>query len=158
LRKVYQDKFGHGEGNCAWACVASIFDLDIEAVRYPAGPSLDDLRLWTKNHYPALTLHGRDLGFNYRIVRGGYKRVPRVGTGRWTYDIPVTWTAPTPGYWLASIFSLKLKRPIEDPYYPMPNLHMVVMKGRELVHDPHPSYAELVPYQPTVVMQTWWTA
>jgi hypothetical protein len=76
---------------------------------------------------------------------------------RWTYDLPETWEPPVDYHWLASIYSPRLKRPVEDPYYPLPALHMVVMKGPVMVHDPNPDYADQVPYEPTVVMQTWWT-
>lgn len=152
MRKVYQDRFGYGEGNCAWACISTLFDIPLDDLRHPP-PCAEDLLRWTQEYMPHLEYHHIDLGRNFRLVEG-YDYVEGVGTERWTYDLPDAWDPPVEGYWLASINSLGLKRPVEDPYYPMPALHMVVMRGRELFHDPNAQYAD---YEPTVVMQTWWT-
>jgi hypothetical protein len=154
-RRVYQDRFGYGEGNCAWACVATLFGVGLDRLRLPP-PSDSELMAWSKGAAPMLEFHNRDLATNYRIEEG-YEDVEGVGTGRWAYDVPDEWEPPVPGFWLASVNSPGLKRPVEDPYYPMPALHMVVMCGRDMYHDPNPRYADLVPYEPTVVGQTWWT-
>lgn len=155
MRPVYQNRFGYGAGNCAWACVASLFELELDSLPAKPPAALDMLE-WSKEALPHLKFNNRDLGYNYRIEEG-YPDAEGVGTGRWTYDLPDAWDPPTDGYWLASVNSLGLKRPVEDPYYPRPALHMVVMHGRRLVHDPNPRYAVLLPYRPVVVEQTWWT-
>lgn len=155
MKPVYQDRFGLGQGNCAWACVASLFEISLDDLRFPP-PTDDNLREWTNLNMPDTEFHYRDLGFNYRVVEG-YPDVEGVGTGRWAYDLPDEWDPPAADYWLASVNSLGLKRPVEDSYYPMPALHMVVMRGRDLVHDPNPKYAARMPYTPTVVAQSWWT-
>lgn len=157
LRKVYQDRFGWGDGNCVWACVATLFGCELDDLRdQEAGATCEDLLVWSKNHVPTLEYNDVDLATNVRLV-GGFEDIDGVGSERWTYDVPTEWEPPVPGFWLASINSLGLKRPVEDPYYPLPALHMVVMLGRQMYHDPNPNYADRVPYEPTVVMQTWWT-
>lgn len=154
-RKVYQDRFGNGEGNCVWACVATLFGLPLEQLRLPP-PAAPELLDWTKENTPALAFHNVDLATNFRLI-DGYKDVKGVGPSRWAYDIPDTWEPPVRGFWIAGVNSLGLKRTEEDPYFPMPALHAVVMLGREMYHDPNPSYADRVPYEPTVVDKSWWT-
>lgn len=154
-RKVYQDRFGSGEGNCVWACVATLFGCGLNELRFPP-PCANELLAWSKENAPALEFHDVDLARNYRL-QGGFPDYEGVGSERWAYDIPKEWEAPVMGFWLAGINSLSLKLPIENPYYPMPGLHMVIMRGREMYHDPNPAYADRVPYTPTVVTQTWWT-
>lgn len=153
LKPVYQDQFGYGKGNCVWACVASLFDIPLDDLRLPA-PTDEELSAWFEEQLPDLELHHRDMAVDYRVIEG-YPYVEGVGTGRWTYDLPKKWTCPTRGYWMASIHSPGLMTPVESHYYPMPGMHMVVMKGRKLVHDPNPNYE--VPYEPEIVEQHWWT-
>lgn len=151
MRPVFQDRFGYGEGNCAWACVASILEIDLDDLRFPP-PTDADLLAWTEQH-TSLRYNFVDLGTNFRVV-GGFPDAPSVGTGRWTYDLPAEWTPPPTEFWMATINSLGLERPVSDPYYPMPALHAVVMQGRKIAHDPNPAYA--LPYDPTVVAMSWW--
>jgi hypothetical protein len=155
---VFQDSFGFGNGNCAWACIASIFELSIEDVQDGGPPTDDDLVRWTRKHFPALAYQILDLGYDYDVVHG-YPDCKGVGTGRWTYKVRETWEPPdasvTDGYWMATVPSQTLKRPIKDPYYPMPALHAVVMKGRECVHNPNPK--NFLDPNPQVIMQSWWT-
>jgi hypothetical protein len=129
--------------------------LDIETLRYPP-PTDTDLAKWTSDTFDSIEYHYSDLAHNFRVVEG-FPDVEGVGTGRWAYDLPEVWEPPTEDYWMASVCSLGLKRPVEDPYYPMPALHAVVMRGASLVHDPNAAYADRVPYEPTVVAQSWWT-
>lgn len=152
MKPVFQDRKGFGQGNCVWACIASIFEIPLDTLRYPP-PFTEDVLAWTKEHYPALEFHNVDLGFDYRL-----RDVPGIPEGeqRWHYRLRRKWEPPTDDYWIASVDSQGLMRPVEDPYYPMPALHAVVMKGRDLVHDPNDSYP-LGSYKPKVVMQSWWS-
>jgi hypothetical protein len=152
---VYQDRFGFGQGNCAWACLASIFERPIEDFHDRGIAYFEEICAWTKAEYPFLRYNERDLGFNWRM-EGEYAVHPEWGTQRHAYDIPDTFEPPVEGYWKATIFSPGLTRPEDDPYYPMPGLHAVVFKGDELVHDPNPNYA-LGSYEPRVVRLGWWT-
>lgn len=154
MRKVFQDKFDFGKGNCVWACIASLFDLELSDLDY-APPTSQDLIDWTKREMSDLEFHNVDYGYNYRVV-DGYEDCEHVGTGRWTYDLrpDEEKIKPTTEFWLASVHSLQLKRPICDSYYPMPALHMVVMQGDKLWHDPNPKNPR--DYEPTVVMASWW--
>lgn len=151
--KVYQDRFGNGKGNCAWACIATIFGLSLDDLRYPPPYTTDILR-WTEETYPGLAYNNVDHGRNYRIVEG-FPDVPGVGSGRWTYDLPDDYDPPPAEFWMATVFSPGLKRGVEDPYYPMPGLHAVVMQGKTLYHDPNPAYETPRDVTP-VVMKTWW--
>lgn len=144
---VFQDRFGFGTGNCAWACVASILGVDLDALRFPP-PTTEDLLAWTQEN-TSFYYNWADLGSNYRLVD-----LEGIGE-RWTYDLPEEWTPPPVEFWMGTIFSPGLERDVSDPYYPMPALHAVVMRGRELIHDPNPAYE--VPYEPTVVGMSWWT-
>lgn len=153
--RVSQDRFGNGEGNCVWACVATLFGLPLDRLRLPP-PCAQELLDWTKENAPTLEFHDVDLARNYRIEEG-FPDVEGVGTGRWAYDVPDEWEPPVQGFWIAGVESLGLKRTVEDPYYPMPALHAVVMHGRTMFHDPNPKYADRVPYEPRVVTMEWWT-
>jgi hypothetical protein len=154
MKPVYQDRRGYGQGNCVWACVASIFEIPLELLRYPP-PCEADLRRWTAFHQPYREFHYADLSTNYRLV-DGYPEAPGVGTSRWAYDLcePGDYEPPEVEFWIASIPSPGLKLPVEDPYYPMPALHAVVMRGDTCVHDPNPDY-RINPH-PQVVAAEWW--
>lgn len=158
MKPVFQDTFGHGQGNCAWACVASLFELSLpEAQQHFGPPDFQDLREWTKLFRPELEYKYIDLGYDYEIV-DGFPDCEGVGTGRWTYKIAADWEPPdaslTDGYWLATVPSQKLVRPVSDPYYPMAALHMVVMRDRVCVHDPNPNN-DLIRH-PQVIDLHWW--
>lgn len=129
MRPVYQTKFNYGEGDCFSACVASIFEVLLSAATMRPYP--DDIVAWTQRNYPALEYVSIDLCTNYKAHED-----------RWTYDLADinTIAPPTRGYWIASVPSLRLKRPPSDPYYPMPALHAIVMRGAAQVHDPNPNY------------------
>lgn len=154
MRKVFQDKFDFGKGNCVWACIASLFDLNLADLRWPP-PSSEMVMEWSKGELPHLDYHNVDYGTNYRIEEG-YPDCQYVGTGRWKYDLRPEneRIKPTVEFWIASVNSLQLKRPICDPYYPMPALHAVVMQGDKLWHDPNPKNPR--DYEPTIVMASWW--
>jgi len=159
MKPVYQDTFGHGNGNCAWAVVASIFELSLKDAQGAFGPPCsEDLDLWTRMHMPGYKYHNLDLGYDFEIVEG-YPDCEGVGTGRWTYKVRDEWEPPdasaTDGYWFGTIPSQRLVRPVSDPYYPMPALHAVVMRGRVCVHDPNPNN-HLDPH-PRVLELSWWT-
>jgi hypothetical protein len=146
MKPVFQTKFDWGQGNCAHACIASIFELPLEEVDATLKDSYAQTIIdWTKQHLPHLEFHNRDLAYNYQVTKNE----------KWTYDVPKEWNPPTDEYWMAAVESRGLKRPDDDPYYPLPALHAVVMHGRELVHDPNPKYQGL-PLTP-MVMQSWWT-
>lgn len=153
---VYQTRFGWGEGDCFWACLASIFEEPLESFHYGKllAPNDPDIAKLSECRWPRLKFHFDDLGRNYRLVDG--PSVPgHPHPQRWKYDPPAEWDAPTLGYWIASVFSQKLRHPIESPYYGMPGLHAVIMHGRHVVHDPNPHN---VPYESvSPIMRTWWT-
>lgn len=154
---VYQESFGYGQGSCAWACVASIFEVTHAALNIDkiAPPNDDDLEKWTELVHPELEMHRVDHTFNYRLIPG--PSVPRhPHPERWAYDIPDEVLAPTDGFWMASIYSPGLSRPVEDPYYGMAALHAVVFEGNTLVHDPNPKYT-IGEYVPRISRATWWT-
>jgi len=88
-------------GNCMCAALASILEIDIEAV--PHFEDMDDTRWW-----PALRNWLEGLGFQLLTWDGDYEME---------------------GYYLGCGIS-----PRNLP-------HMVVYKGSEMVHDPHPSRA-----------------
>jgi hypothetical protein len=151
MRRVWQDRFGFGDGNCAWAALASIFNLDYPPRGYPPA-CIEDFKAWTSRFRPDLCVHERNLATNYRVVEG-FPDYEGVGSGRWTYDIPETWEPPVDDWWIATVQSQSLKRPISDPYYPMPALHAVVMCGPDFVHDPNPrNEQKMMP----LIAQTWW--
>jgi hypothetical protein len=154
---VFQNKFGFGEGNCAWACLASVFELSLDSM--PTEPPYpQDWFDWTQENVPHLVYTNKDLAYDYEL-RGSFPKTKDFGTKRWTYKVNLQWEPPdasaTGGYWIATVPSQRLKRPVEDPYYPLPALHAVVMLDRECVHDPNP-HNTLDP-SPLVIQQTWWT-
>lgn len=162
---VFQDRHGFGQGNCVWACVASIFEIPLDTLRYPPADDAD-LEAWTVKNRPSLVFHHLDFAYDFEVVEGYPDIGDLGGTGRWSYKVPEEWEAPfdpgpwiTPApldFWIASIPSPGLERPVEDPYYPMPALHAVVMYGKELVHDPHADY-ECPRKIETVERCSWWT-
>lgn len=144
---IFQTKFGYGEGNCAHACIASIFELPLKLVDFEVA-DWDEIQAWTALNFPELTVGEIDLAFN----------VEEKSNGRWAYEVPNTWEPPTGAYWMASVNSRNLQRPESDPYYPMPALHAIVMKGRQIAHDPNPNNPYMIGGSPErVVMQTFWT-
>lgn len=153
VKQVYQDRVGWGEGNCVWACIATIFRVPLDELRFPP-PTMAEVEEWTERCRPALAFRYADLGQNFRLEGSGYERIPEWGRQRWTYDVAPYPGAPTEGLWMATVPSRGLSRPADDPYYPMPAMHCVVMRGDDIVHDPHPSY-ELAPYDEVHGM-AWW--
>jgi len=156
LIPVNQTKFGYGQGNCAAACIASIFERDIENIDLVHAYNSDIMK-WTRDNRPDLDYHNIDLAQNFRAV-DGFPECEFYGTQRYTYDLPDSWQPPTLGFWMASVYSPGLKRPVEDAYYPLPGLHAVVFQGDKLAHDPNPAYADLPNdrYDDQMVMMTWW--
>lgn len=152
---VDQTSFGYGEGDCAWACLASIFEEPLESFGYDKlmAPNDPDLAKLTACRWPHLECHTVDLGHDYRLVDG--PSVPgHPHPQRWTYEPASRWVPPTDDYWMATVFSQSLKHPPESPYYGMAALHAVVMHGDRLAHDPNPrNEQKMMP----LVMQTWWT-
>lgn len=126
-------------GNCVAACVASIFGVTIawlEEKGIVPGSGFQDVAKWTSEHWPGLQYRERDFCRNYRVVEGD-------GRGgeddRWEYDLPDPDLRPDApcGYWIAHVVSPRglLKH---GPYRGMPVQHAVVMRGGEMVWDPHP--------------------
>lgn len=136
--------------------MASIFEHPIE--RYhdcEPGATDEKVKQWTEHGLPGWEYHSRDLAYNFRVEEG-YPDCPGVGAGRWAYDLPDDYEPPPVEFWIATVYSPALKRPVEDSYYPMPALHACVFKGKELAHDPNPAYANYPPER-TVVMLNWFT-
>lgn len=128
------------KGNCVAACVASIFGVTLgwlEEKGIVPGSGFQDVASWTSEHWPGLEYRERDLCTNFRVVEGE-------GRGgeddRWEYDLPDPEThhdPPACGYWIAHVVSPRgfLK---SGPYRGMPIQHAVVMRGANMVWDPHP--------------------
>ncbi len=114
----------HGEvGNCFAACLASLLELPISEVPNLAVDGLppfdpDDHLRWARAFYQNVNRWLEPRGLFYFEV-GSHGGVPQE-----------IWEAiPPDGYWIGI-----------DPEYG-PHGHAVVMQGREMVHDPHPSRA-----------------
>lgn len=102
---------GLGGGNCQAACIASIFEVEIESVTVPCGGNYQAVCEWTAREYPGLHPINRDWN----------------GTSP---DIPVEdveWPEPFKSYWIATVASPRTL-----------GHHCVVMHGSEMVWDPHP--------------------
>lgn len=151
---VYQEHFGWGSGDCAWAALASIFEEPLESFEYDNGRlealSDGDLKKLTEVRWPHLKFLYLDLARNYRVAEVA-------GRDRWAYDLPTPdeWWPPTDGYYFGSVHSQKLRAPEDSDWYGMPGLHAVVMKGRTVAHDPNPTNA---PYPDPVPITGcgWW--
>ncbi len=120
--------------------MASIFEIeeaDLKLYDFLA-PDKDDTRKWTELVHPELEFHDEDCAYDFELIDAdlAWGGDPQ----RWTYKVPDSFEAPTARFWIASVFSPGLTRPTTDPYYPMPALHAVVMRGKKLVHDPNPNY------------------
>lgn len=163
---VFQDRFGgdsspEGGGNCAWACVASILELDFAEVRHLPPPSGADLMQWTREQRPDLEFTNVNLRYGYQTVPGPPGIASWDGPHafeRWHYSVRDEFEAPESDFdaWMATIHSPGLASTADDPYFPMPQLHAVVFSGRELAHDPNPAY-ECPRRTPQVLEMSWWT-
>lgn len=149
MRPVFQDAFGWNQGNCVWACVASVFELPLEQFQGLGPPNGEDLAKWTEVALPGLEIHDVDLRQNYRMLYTPYSGL------KWTCDPPQEWRPPHGGYWLAVVESHAVRCPPDSDWWPGPGLHCVVMRGSELAHDPNPAY-QGKPAQ-TPLRQLWWT-
>jgi hypothetical protein len=148
VKPVFQDRFGWGEGSCAWACIASIFELPLAQFERCRPPNDSDIQKWTECALPHLMVASRDVATNYRMIYSPY-----VGL-KWTYDVAGVCEPPTDDYWIATVHSNAVKSPPESDWWPMPGLHAVVMHGSEFVHDPNPKYQGMP--LPPMVSQLWW--
>lgn len=152
---VFQTQFGYGKGSCHLACIASIFECEEADLKLYDFLAMDeeDTAKWTECCRPELEFHSEDLGYDFELVDAS----PAWGGDpqRWTYKVRETYEPPPVEFWIASIFSPAVKRPMADPYYPMPALHAVVMRGNQIAHDPNPAY-DTVGHIPRVVMKSWW--
>lgn len=98
-------------GDCFDACLASLLEVAIEDA--PCTHDTDD---WWANTQETAARHG------YRIVYVGPLNQPAAEVGRWV----------GPVYWIAGVPSLNLGTYDDGS----PVMHVVVMRGTELVHDP----------------------
>jgi hypothetical protein len=138
MRPVTQDRFykpPFSRGNCVASCIASIFEVPLVSVDIPDGPSATRISQWTNENYPLLRYVEIDKCTNFRIVETD------ADGDLWRYDFPEE--EPEPPflnglmYWMAFCISPRVVNS-QGPYRGMPGQHAVVMKGRELVWDPHP--------------------
>ena len=142
--KLYEEGPPVYRGNCVQACVASLFDLPIDSVPDMHGRTDQMLNEWLSVHYPGVVVQSRD-------------ETPASGD-----DFP-----HRHGYWIATVESPRFTEqcsyhvaenddgtPKGEPMPPFwyfkddcphckgtgtrPGYHAIVMKGREVVHDPHP--------------------
>ncbi len=122
MKPVLQTKFGgknhplEEQGNCMAACLASVFELELEDV-----PALVDDGNWYQNIQDWLKPR------NLCLVPVEY------------FKGPVPWAS-----WGFALIGTKSPR-IEGG-------HLVVSKGNEVVHDPHPEAVEGFPGEP----EEWW--
>lgn len=120
---VDQTTFGFPGGNCFSACLASILELPIDDVPYFMGDSLeDDGGAWFKRFEEWLA------------PRNLYPVCFRVGDG---------WRPEG-----LHILSGKSPRALASPKA----LHSVVARGRDVVHDPHPSRAGVLSHDDVVLL------
>lgn len=113
MKPVDQTTFGHPGGNCYSACVASLLELPIEDVPYFMGEPANE---WSKRLDEWLAPRGF-YALHYEINP----------ENRAYYDREKLWPK---GFYI-----LGGKSPRGD--------HAVVARGRDMVHDPHPSRAGL---------------
>jgi hypothetical protein len=147
MRRIFQDRLGNQQGNCVWACIASLFpQFELDDLRYPP-PIPDEVEAWTEKHLPDVQFRHRDLAINHEFNEE---------TEKWSYDPPETWEPPCEGLWMGSIHSRGLMSPPESAYYGMPALHAVVMQDWELWHDPNPNYQNTIHLPFVLIEQTWW--
>ena len=120
MKPVDQDRFGHGEGNCYAAAIASILELDLEELR-----AFERLYLG----YWSGAIHGHH-DFE---KRGAYLReLRRLGVTAVTLSCATGDRIVPKGYSIA------------DGPSPRGIDHSCVALDGELVHDPHPSRGGLV--------------
>jgi hypothetical protein len=141
-----------GGGNCVAACVASIFEVPLSDCwpEIPNGGGFQYVCNWTARRFPGLQVSGKNVAPPVEVKRGNFTR--------WI-DVPVpvqVLTAPVYGcYWIASAVSPRaaMQKMADDEY--RPSLHCVVMRGSEVVWDPHPKREMGIG---GVVSGLWWIA
>jgi hypothetical protein len=97
-------------GDCFDACLASVLEVPIEEVHVP------HVGVWWDHAQHAVARHG------YRLIYIGGGPARAVELGEWFGPI----------YWIAGVPSLNLGTRDDGS----PILHVVVMRGAEIVHDP----------------------
>jgi len=113
MKPIFQTSYGKGQGNCLGACVASILELDEIPEYRNTSCQLADLHNWLLER--GIHLLRIDKSLN---PEGDGDPHPEI-------EWPIM-SAISNGYWIASGIS------------PRGILHAVVMKGTDMVHDPHP--------------------
>lgn len=136
-------------GNCIAACIASIFETDIDHIDLRGGPTWHDIWDWTEKYMPDLKFFNQDYGTNYRVE-----------DGVWKYDFPEPDTVKHPpgfedDYWILSAESPRIILQSGE-FKGMPGLHAVVMKGNDIVWDPHPNAKEEGQQVGRWVQRSWW--
>lgn len=141
-------------GNCLTACLASLFELPIEAV--PESPFKQDASIisWLNINFPGISIKSQEIEPTDNIpMRVGYW-LATVESPRYNeechYHVAEGGTPMTPFWW-------KIE---ECPHCRgsglRPGYHEVVANGRRVAHDPHPK-AEGVGwgYNGRLCMITW---
>jgi hypothetical protein len=115
-------------GNCFSACLASLLELPVEQVPNfgvdglpPFGVTEAEHLLWSRRFFENVNAWLAPLGFSYFEVATP-EALPEI-----------LWAAVPSGFWIAV-----------GPGGRETTNHAVVMQGREIVHDPHPSRAGLL--------------
>ena len=153
--RLYDPEADSPRGNCVAACIASIFEMDIEVVdtELQDGPSASDVAEWTNNNCPGLEYRSIDL-----VPFESWEQCDDEDGERWTHGWPDEnkWLdyVPTLGYWMASVVSPRGLL-AHGPLRGMPVTHAVVMKGSAVVWDPHPKRAMGTG---VVYALNWWVA
>lgn len=141
--KLYDAGPPEYRGNCYAACVASVLEIPLEALPELHGSQDTGLNAWLAIHYPGIQVRSRD-------------HPPALMADVFPTDWP--WRT---GYWLATVESTRFTEecryhvveggePLPPFWYDVagcphcggsgerPGFHLVVCRGREIVHDPHP--------------------
>jgi hypothetical protein len=124
-----------GGGNCVAACIASIFELSLDAVfpEIPNGGGWNQICAWTSEHFPMLSPQSRHFFKPFEPIAGYYVDHPDpqpLTNVDWPYF-------PRP-YWIAYVESPRAAQAGVLDQYGRPTQHAVVMHGSNVAWDPHP--------------------
>lgn len=137
MKPVFQNKFGINNGNCMQAVVASLLELELEAV--PEFRGKGNEYTWWEEYVDYMESRGYEyvkIAFNPRNL-GGY------GEDQLKEIIEGKHEGIKGDFFFASVYSPTLFDRIQFVYnekYSKPTHAVVVDKELNIVHDPHPHY------------------
>lgn len=139
MTKVFQDKFGRGEGNCMQAAVASLFDMELHEVPH--------FLLMKEDWFQAMWEVAKSRGYTYSHMLNNPKRLGAWGKDRFE---ELQEEEGVNGYFYAAVYSPKLFCPQElcsdDPSVIAATHAVIIDKDCNIVHDPHPEYQHIKQY------------